>query len=54
MFREAILQDLEVLDVGVFGVDVEFDARHGDVEVDAVVDLAEGGSGAALFYFCEV
>lgn len=41
---ERTLQDLEVLDVGIFGVDVELDARHGHVEEDAVVHLAEGGA----------
>jgi hypothetical protein len=38
------LQDFEVLDVGIFGVDVELDARHGHVKEDAVVHLAEGGA----------
>lgn len=36
------LQDLEVLDVGVFSVDIELDAGHGHIEKDAVVDLAKG------------
>lgn len=38
------MQDLEVLNVGIFSVDVELDARHGHITEDAVVDLAEGGS----------
>lgn len=38
------LEDLEVLEVGVFGVDVELDTRHWDVEVDRVEDLAKSGS----------
>lgn len=38
------LQDFEVLDVGIFGVDVELDARHRHVKKDAVVHLAEGGA----------
>ena len=38
------LQDFEVLNVGIFGVDVELDARHGHVKEDAVVHLAEGGA----------
>ena len=44
VFAEVVGEDLEVLEVGVFGVGVELDARHGDVEEDAVVDLAEGGT----------
>ena len=44
VFAEAIGEDFEVLEVGVFRCCVEFDARHGEVEEDAVVDLAEGGS----------
>lgn len=39
------LQDLEVLDVGVLGVDVELDARHGHVAEDAVEHLAKSSSG---------
>ncbi len=41
---ERTLEDLEVLDIGIFRVDVELDARHGHVEEDAVVDLAESGT----------
>ena len=44
VFAESVGEDLEVLEVGVLGVDVKLDARHGDVEEDAVVDLAEGGA----------
>lgn len=39
------LQHLEVGNVGIFGVDVELDSGHGNIEEDAVKDLAEGGSG---------
>lgn len=35
------LEDLEVLDVGIFAVHVELYAGHGDIEEDAVVHLAE-------------
>jgi len=38
------LQHLEVLEVGIFGVDVELHARHGDIHEDAVEDLAKGRS----------
>lgn len=38
------LQDLEVLNVGIFRVDIELDAGHGHVKEDAVVDLAKGGT----------
>lgn len=40
------LEDLEVLEVGVFSVDVELDTRHWDVEVDRVEDLAKSRSVA--------
>lgn len=40
------LQDLEVLDVCIFGVDVKFDSGHGHIEEDAVEDLAESGTVA--------
>lgn len=42
---ELTLKNLEVLDVGIFCVDIELDSRHGDVEEDAVENLAEGGAG---------
>lgn len=38
------LQDLEVLEVCIFGVDVELDAGHWDIKVDAVKDLAKSRS----------
>ena len=38
------LQDLEILYVCILGIDVELDARHGNIEEDAVVDLAEGSA----------
>lgn len=44
VLAEGVAEDLEVLEVGVVGVGVELDARHGQVEEDAVVDLAEGGA----------
>lgn len=43
--RQLTLKDLEVLNVGVLAIHVELDAGHGDVEEDAVVDLAEGSAG---------
>ena len=44
VFAEGVAEDLEVLKISVFGVGVELDACHGEVEEDAVVDLAEGGA----------
>ena len=41
VFAEGVAKDLEVLEVGIFGSGVELYARHGKVEEDAVVDLAE-------------
>lgn len=35
------LQHLEVRDVGIFGVDIELDSGHGNIEEDAVKDLAD-------------
>lgn len=35
------LQNLEVLYVGIFCVDVEFDSGHGDISENTVVHLAE-------------
>jgi len=54
MPRETILQDFEILYVGIFGIDIKLDSRHRDVEVDAVEDLAEGGASTTLLYFCDV
>lgn len=42
------MQDLEILYVGIFGIDVELDARHGHVKKDAVVHLAERGTIATI------
>lgn len=38
------LQDLEVLYVGIFGVDVELDAGHGNICKDTVEYLTKSGS----------
>ena len=35
------MQDLKILQVCVFGIDVKLDSGHGDIEVNAVEDLAE-------------
>lgn len=35
------LEDLEVLEIRVLCVHIELDSRHGNIEVDAVEDLAE-------------
>ncbi len=35
------MQDLKILQVRVFGIDVELDSGHRDIEVNAVEDLAE-------------
>ena len=40
MFAECVGQDLEVLEILVFGRRIELDAAHGKIEEDAVVDLA--------------
>ena len=42
------MEDLEVLEVSVFGVDVELDTRHWDVEVDRVEDLTKSRSATLL------
>lgn len=42
--EELTLQDLEVLDVCIFALDVELDTRHGHIEEDAVKDLTESGT----------
>ena len=41
------LQDLEILNVCPFRVDVKLDSGHGNVHEDAVEDLAEGRAGMA-------
>lgn len=48
MSCEAVLEDLEVLQVCVFGIDIEFDSSHGDIEIDTVEDLAESGTSSTL------
>jgi hypothetical protein len=35
------LQDLKILQVCVFGIDVKLDSGHRDIEVNAVEDLAK-------------
>ena len=35
------LQDLKILQVCVFGIDVKFDSGHWNIEINAVEDLAE-------------
>jgi hypothetical protein len=35
------LQDLKILQVCVFGIDIKFDSGHRDIKVNAVEDLAE-------------
>lgn len=40
------LQDLEILNVGIFGVDIELDTRHGHITKNAIVHLAEGGTAS--------
>lgn len=42
------LENLEVLNVGPLGVDVEFDSRHGHVAENAVKYLAESGASTTL------
>ena len=35
------MQDLEILQICIFSIDVELDSGHRDIEVDAIKDLAE-------------
>ena len=42
------LQDFEVLDILVVGVGIKLDAVHGQVEEDAVKDLAQRSSGRVI------
>jgi hypothetical protein len=42
------LQNFEVLQICIFGVDIEFDSGHGYVEEDAVEYLAESSSVVLL------
>lgn len=40
------LKDLEVLEVGVFGVDIEFDARHRNIHYSSLgISLTNGERG---------
>jgi hypothetical protein len=39
------LKDLEVLQVCILRIDIEFDPGHGNIEVDTIENLAEGGTG---------
>lgn len=41
VLAEGVGEDLEVLEVLVFGGRIELHTRHGKIEEDAVVDLAE-------------
>lgn len=38
------MQNLEVLDILVLGIGVELDTVHGQIEEDAVKDLAQRGT----------
>lgn len=40
------LQDLEVLNVGIFRIDVKLDARHGNVLKNAVKDLTKSSTAS--------
>jgi hypothetical protein len=42
--RGRTLKDFEVLQIGIFGIDVELDPSHWDVEVDTVEYLAESST----------
>jgi hypothetical protein len=42
------LENLEILDVQVFRVHIELDLGHGNVHVNAVEDLAQGGTEKAV------
>lgn len=48
MACEAGLQDLKILQVCVFGIDIKFDSGHRDIKVNAVEDLAESRTSSAL------
>ena len=41
MFAEGVGEDFEVLEVLVLGCRIELHPGHGEIEEDAVVDLAE-------------
>ncbi len=51
--RHRTLKDLEVLQVCVLGIDIEFDSGHRDIEVDAVKDLAESRTVFTMFSACQ-
>ncbi len=38
------LEDLEILQISVFGIDVELDPCHRNIEVDTIKDLAESST----------
>lgn len=49
------LQDFKILYVCIFAVDVELDARHGNIEENAVKDLAKSGTrGNKIQWLAEI
>lgn len=44
VFTEQIAEDFEIVEVGILALGIELDTAHGDIEEDAVVDLAQGGA----------
>lgn len=48
MACEAVLQDLEILQICVFCINVELDSSHRDIEIDAIEDLAESRTSSTL------
>lgn len=48
VLREDVLEYLEVLQIGVFGVGVEFDPSHRHIIEDTIKDLAKRSSGTTL------
>jgi len=44
VLAKGVGEDLEVIQVRILGIGVEFDARHGQIEEDGIVNLAEGST----------
>ena len=44
------LENLEVLQIGIFGINVELDPSHGNIVIDAVEDLAESST---MIHLCQ-
>lgn len=49
MLAKSVGEDLEVLQVRILGVGIEFDARHGQIEEDGIINLAESSAATENF-----